>query len=90
MQEAINRGVPLLGIPIFGDQSMNMAKAVSAGYGVVVEIGNATEDSLTWAISEILENHRYVLYIIVIILTSIHFILKIRHLKSSRYWIVRS
>jgi glucuronosyltransferase len=63
MQEAINRGVPLLGIPIFGDQSMNMGKAVSAGYGVMVEIGNVTEDSLTWAISEILENPRYVLHI---------------------------
>jgi glucuronosyltransferase len=56
MQEAINRGVPLLGIPIFGDQSLNMRKAVTAGYGVMVEFSNVTEESLTWAIREILEN----------------------------------
>ncbi|PNF23046.1 UDP-glucuronosyltransferase 2B30 [Cryptotermes secundus] len=59
MQEAINRGVPLLGIPIFGDQSMNMRKAVSAGYGVMVEFSNVTEESLTWAIREILEVPKY-------------------------------
>jgi glucuronosyltransferase len=61
MQEAINRGVPLLGIPIFGDQSLNMERAVTAGYGVMVEFSNVTEESLTWAIREILENPWYVI-----------------------------
>jgi UDP:flavonoid glycosyltransferase YjiC (YdhE family) len=45
MQEAINRGVPLFGIPIFGDQSLNMLKDVSADYGVMVEFSNFTEES---------------------------------------------
>jgi hypothetical protein len=63
MQEAINRGVPLLGIPIFGDQSLNMRKAVTAGYGVMVEYNNVSEESLTWAIREIIENPRYVIYL---------------------------
>jgi glucuronosyltransferase len=63
MQEAINRGVPLLGIPIFGDQNLNMERAVSAGYCVMVEFSNVTEESLTWAIREILENPRYVIHV---------------------------
>jgi glucuronosyltransferase len=68
MQEAINRGVPLLGIPIFGDQSSNMRKAVTEGFGVRVEYYNVTEESLTWGIKEIIENPRYVFYINVIII----------------------
>jgi glucuronosyltransferase len=62
MQEAINRGVPLLGIPIFGDQSLNMHKAVSAGYGVMVEYNNVTEESLTWGLRELLQVPKYVTY----------------------------
>jgi glucuronosyltransferase len=70
MQEAINRGVPLLGIPIFADQSLNMRKAVSEDYGVMVEFSNVTEESLTWAIREMLGNPKYVLctYVIIIII----------------------
>jgi glucuronosyltransferase len=63
MQEAINRGVPLLGIPIFGDQSLNMRKAVSVGYGVMVEFNNVTEESLTWAIRQLLEVPKYVIHL---------------------------
>jgi glucuronosyltransferase len=54
-QEAVNRGVPLLGIPIFGDQSLNMGRAVSAGFGLKIEFDNVTTESLTWAIREIIE-----------------------------------
>jgi glucuronosyltransferase len=68
MQETINRGMPLVGIPIFGDQSSNMHKAVSAGYGVMMDYNNITEESLTWAIKEIIENPRFVLYSNVIII----------------------
>jgi glucuronosyltransferase len=56
MQEAIHRGVPLLGIPIFGDQSLNMNRAVLAGYGLMIELKNITTESLSWAIREMIEN----------------------------------
>ena len=56
MQEAIHRGVPLLGIPIFGDQSLNMNRAVLAGYGLMIELKNITAESLSWAIREMIEN----------------------------------
>ncbi|KDR22768.1 UDP-glucuronosyltransferase 2C1 [Zootermopsis nevadensis] len=59
MQEAIYRGVPLLGVPIFGDQGLNMGRAVSAGYGLKIDFVNVTTESLTWAIREIIETPTY-------------------------------
>jgi len=60
MQEAIHRGVPVLGIPIFGDQSLNMNKAVTAGYGLSIRLNNVTMESLLWSIREMIDNPKYV------------------------------
>ncbi|XP_069697675.1 UDP-glycosyltransferase UGT5-like [Periplaneta americana] len=58
-QEAINRGVPVLGIPVFGDQKLNMAWAESAGVGVTLQFDNISSESITSALNEILGNPRY-------------------------------
>jgi UDP:flavonoid glycosyltransferase YjiC (YdhE family) len=63
MQETINRGVPIIGIPIIGipilgDQRLNMAKAVSEGYGILLEYVDITAESLSSAIKEVLDNPR--------------------------------
>ncbi|KAJ9601564.1 hypothetical protein L9F63_000307 [Diploptera punctata] len=58
-QEAMNRGIPVVGIPIFADQSNNMQKAQLAGFGVLLDFKNVTTESVKWAIAEILENPRY-------------------------------
>ncbi|PSN29898.1 hypothetical protein C0J52_27059, partial [Blattella germanica] len=55
-QETIDRGVPVIGIPIYGDQYMNMANTVSLGIGVKLELSNISMDSVLWAINEILDN----------------------------------
>jgi UDP:flavonoid glycosyltransferase YjiC (YdhE family) len=39
----------MLGIPIFGDQHLNMRKAENFGYGILLEF-NITTDSVLWAI----------------------------------------
>jgi glucuronosyltransferase len=57
-QEALNRGVPLVGIPVFGDQKLNMARAHSEGYGVMLSFDNITTESVIWALKEVLENNR--------------------------------
>jgi glucuronosyltransferase len=59
--EAITRGVPLLGIPVFADQRLNMARAVLAGYGLQIDFNNITTESLIWAIQEAIESPKYVL-----------------------------
>jgi glucuronosyltransferase len=57
-QEAIHRGVPLVGIPIYADQRGNIARIVSFGAGIKVDFENITMESVTWALNEVLNNQR--------------------------------
>lgn len=58
--EALVEGVPVLAIPVYGDQKMNMAKAVASGYGLKMDIENITESETSSFINEILTNPKYV------------------------------
>ena len=55
-QEATYHGVPLLGIPIFGDQDLNMQQAERAGYALTIEILELSEDGLEKVINKILSD----------------------------------
>ncbi|CAO1424196.1 unnamed protein product [Diamesa tonsa] len=57
--EAVVEGIPVLGIPIYGDQRMNMKKAESKGYGILLDYNNITESSLTYFLNEIINNPKY-------------------------------
>ncbi|CAG9809899.1 unnamed protein product [Chironomus riparius] len=57
--EAIVEGVPILGIPIFGDQKMNMAKTIARGYGLQILVPEITEENLSNKINELLNNPKY-------------------------------
>jgi UDP:flavonoid glycosyltransferase YjiC (YdhE family) len=48
-----------VGIPVYGDQKLNMLRIVSTEMGVMLEFKNVTTESLTWAITEVIENPRY-------------------------------
>lgn len=54
--EAIYNGVPIIGIPIFGDQRLNVARAVKAGWGIGLNYNNLTEASISWTINHVLSN----------------------------------
>ena len=53
-QEAIYHGVPLIVIPIFGDQDMNMRQAENAGYSLTLEIMNFTQEGLQHKIDRLI------------------------------------
>ncbi|XP_063913440.1 UDP-glycosyltransferase UGT5-like isoform X2 [Zophobas morio] len=57
--ESIYHGVPAIGIPVFSDQKLNMATAVSNGYALVVPFDKLTESKLSNAINEVLNNPKY-------------------------------
>ncbi|KAI7815290.1 UDP-glycosyltransferase [Rhyzopertha dominica] len=57
--ETIYHGVPIIGIPIFADQMMNMAKSAASGYAIQLNYQDLTEESLTSALDEILNNPKY-------------------------------
>lgn len=56
--EAVERGVPIVGIPIFGDQPMNMRQSVNAGVGLSLDFDLLSEENLLEAIQEVLNNSK--------------------------------
>ncbi|OXA38205.1 UDP-glucuronosyltransferase 2B7 [Folsomia candida] len=58
-EEAVFHGVPLIGIPFYGDQPLNAQSAENRGYLVRLEWNDLTEDRLLEAINEVLNNPRY-------------------------------
>ncbi|XP_050683670.1 UDP-glucosyltransferase 2-like [Leptidea sinapis] len=57
--EAINAAVPLIGIPLFGDQWYNVEKYVHHGIGIKLDILTLTENEFKVALEEILGNKSY-------------------------------
>ena len=58
--EAINFGIPMVAIPLLGDQEHNVATAVKRGVAVLVEKKNMTTEALTNALRRVLDDKRYV------------------------------
>lgn len=54
--ESVYNGVPLLGIPVFGDQRMNMAMATDLGYAITLKYVEFSEEKFYNAINELLQN----------------------------------
>ncbi|XP_057670660.1 UDP-glycosyltransferase UGT5-like [Diorhabda carinulata] len=59
MTEAIYHGVPILVIPVFGDQATNANNAVYGGFGLSVIYHSFTEEKFTYALGELLTNSKY-------------------------------
>ncbi|CAH0547829.1 unnamed protein product [Brassicogethes aeneus] len=59
LQESITNGIPLVGIPFFGDQISNVYRMVKKGYGVRVDKNEITKENFKQAILEVLNNPRY-------------------------------
>ncbi|XP_017464666.1 PREDICTED: UDP-glucuronosyltransferase 2C1-like isoform X1 [Rhagoletis zephyria] len=57
--EAQYHGVPIVGIPLFGDQPSNMANVERSGFGLSVDYTTLSEESLNNAIQEVLNNPKY-------------------------------
>lgn len=54
--EAIHFGVPVVGIPVFGDQYVNMKSAEDKGFGISVKLAEDMADDILAAVREILNN----------------------------------
>ncbi|KAL0860389.1 hypothetical protein ABMA27_009784 [Loxostege sticticalis] len=57
--EAITAGVPLLGMPVFGDQPFNAEQYIFHGIGVRVDLETVNEEKLNKGINTILQDDSY-------------------------------
>lgn len=57
--ETIYHGVPVLAIPIFGDQSMNAAQIELSGFGKALKFSELNEENLKNSLDELLNNPKY-------------------------------
>ncbi|XP_043064332.1 UDP-glucosyltransferase 2-like [Drosophila ficusphila] len=57
--ESQYHGVPMVALPIFGDQPGNAALMEKSGYGLASDLLSITEDSLRETLKEVLENKKY-------------------------------
>ena len=57
--EALMEGVPIIGIPVFGDQEINIARVSAQGYGLKLDFANITEDTVYDTIKEIIYSQKY-------------------------------
>lgn len=57
--EALYHGKPIVGIPIFGDQMMNVEKAIQSGYGLKLEYELIGEASVRKVIDTVLGDRSY-------------------------------
>nr|CAD7398190.1 unnamed protein product [Timema cristinae] len=57
--EAASRGVPMIGIPMFGDQFNNMKSMAETGMGLVLQYKDITKNNVREALRAVLENPSY-------------------------------
>lgn len=60
LSEGVYVGLPMILMPMFGDQFHNCAAVKTRGAAVVIEYNNLSEQTLRRAVDEIFNNTRYV------------------------------
>lgn len=56
--ESVYHRVPIIGIPLFGDQHIHVDNAIRIGRGIRLNYENITEVSMLWALNEVLHNSK--------------------------------
>ncbi|CAI6351634.1 unnamed protein product [Macrosiphum euphorbiae] len=59
IEETVSNAIPIVGVPFFADQYLNMKIAEEKGYGKLVNYFEMTEESFENAIKEVLSNVMY-------------------------------
>ncbi|RCN31065.1 hypothetical protein ANCCAN_23165 [Ancylostoma caninum] len=58
-KEAIHSGVPVISIPLVGDQPKNAALAEHHGFGIILNKGELSVESVSHALKEVVSNAKY-------------------------------
>lgn len=60
MSEGVHSGLPMILMPLFGDQYQNSVAAEARGVAVVLEFSELNEKNLRHAVDEVFNNTKYV------------------------------
>lgn len=58
MYEAVDAGVPVLGLPVFYDQPRNVENLVDAGMAISMDLLSVTTDDFLNAVNELINNEK--------------------------------
>ena len=58
--EAIQHGVPMVGIPFFGDQPENLFRVEAKNFGVSIQVKQIKAETLALKMKQVIEDKRYV------------------------------
>lgn len=58
LYEAVYQAVPVVGIPLFGDQPDNLARLTRLGAATVLDFNHLTSDQLTEALTRVIDQDR--------------------------------
>ncbi|XP_020710321.2 UDP-glucosyltransferase 2-like isoform X2 [Athalia rosae] len=59
VQEAVTYGVPLIGVPLFRDQPINIKNCADKGTAVFLDYLNLTEENILGAVNKVLKNSSF-------------------------------
>ncbi|XP_045570329.1 UDP-glucuronosyltransferase isoform X2 [Salmo salar] len=84
LYEGVCHAVPMVMLPLFGDQPDNAQRLASKGVGVVLDINHITVETLLQALDEVVNNPRYKSSVLK--LSAIHKDQPVDPLELSVYW----
>lgn len=64
-QEAAYHGIPLVGIPVLGDQWLNMMRNELLGFATTLDLKTFDKESLASAIHKVLHTPSYVAFLFI-------------------------
>ncbi|KAK9736895.1 UDP-glucoronosyl and UDP-glucosyl transferase [Popillia japonica] len=59
MTETLYYGVPIVGIPVFGDQALNTKNAEDRGFGLSLPLKEFSEEKFAYVVKQVLNNSSY-------------------------------